>query len=133
MSIVDDMMGGRWEQEARRTVLHAREWINGGGVPQALHKVSKAAEHTTNHNHKRQLEELLKAVRILETEVVRQGNRVAKFRTDVGYFVAALQEALHLGDYDAEPEPARPDHLDHDEVVERLSALYNIPKPEGRR
>jgi hypothetical protein len=132
MTVTDDMMGGPWEQEARRTALAAAEWINGGGARFALHKVERAAQQTTNHNHKHQLEELLKAVRTLETEVVRQANRVDKFRDQVGQFVAALQQALTIGDYDPEPEPARLDHLENDEVLERLTDLYGLPKRYAR-
>jgi hypothetical protein len=134
MTVTDDLMGGDWEQGARHLRIAATA-IRTTGLGPHLHGLALAAANADREPYLNRLQVLMEKVLKVERELELLGRTVDRVHKEASEFIAAVHVSMTNGHYEPEPGEKRIDGLDdHDEVLERLSDLYGIPKPkEGRR
>jgi len=136
VSITDDMMGGEWEQLVRHLRVEAAPWIQPRNVTLRLHSLDKDAKGADRGETLGSLHQLEQAIRKLDREVAQYQHELDRFREEVGYFTAAVHQAIILRRQKA-AEPSRPDGLGDDALEEwggLAGKLYGTPRqPNYRR
>jgi hypothetical protein len=123
---------GQWEADVVRLISNADRWIRGGHVPTALFEVRRVAHRVDQVPDELHLEALEKALGKLDRELEVFAAQVRGIAKEVGYLIAAVHQALELGDWPDEGPEYRDDLLD-DSIVDRLGAFYGIPEPRQKR
>jgi hypothetical protein len=135
VSITDDMMGGEWEQLVRHLRVEAAPWIQPRHITFRLHSLDNDAKAADRGESLGALHNLEQAIRKLDKEVRQYQHELERFREEVGYFTAAVHQAITLAKQNP-AEPSRPDGLDHEGIeawVDEAAKLYGIPKPRNYR
>ena len=135
MSITDDMMGGEWEQLVRHLRVEAAPWIQPRHITTRLHSLDKDAKAADRGETLGSLHQLEQAIRKLDREVAQYQHELERFRKEVGYFTAAVHQAITLAKQKP-AEPSRPDGLGEDALEEwggRAEKLYGSPKQRNYR
>ena len=133
VSITQDMMGGEWQQATRHVRIHTAGWLGGRTITVALHELEKASERADQNPHRPYLESLKQKLNRLDREVQLYEHHVNEFRRQVGEYIAAVHIAIENGHYEPLPTEARVDGLVDEDLLDRMGALYGIPKPRRRR
>ena len=122
---------GKWEADVLRMTSNADRWIRGGHIPTRMYDVRKIAHKVDQVPDELNLEALEKALAKLDFELDVFAAQVRGVSKEVGHLIAAVHQALALGEF-PEPEPEYRDDL-LDDAVDRLGEFYGIPKPRPRR
>jgi len=130
VSITQDMMGGEWEQQVRRMRLTWDALSRTSNMGTRLHTLASVAASTDREPDKQMLAALAEEANRLHAEIERYVDRVLELDREIGLFAGMVLRAR-----DEAPEPAVKVHPDlgDEEMLERLSAHYGIPKPKRRR
>ena len=121
---------GKWEADVLRLTSNAERLVRGGSIPVRLMDVRKVAHRVDQVPDELNLEAMEKALAKLDFELDVFAAQVRGVSKEVGHLIAAVHQALALGEFpDSEPE-YRDDLLD--DAVDRLGEFYGIPKPRGR-
>ena len=136
MSITEDMMGGEWEQGTRHLRVISGPWIRAEHMLSRLRRldtVSKALDRSqTSGNYillDHAIHDLKRAIRNYAHQLEELEREVLKFADDVhkGSVNAAKNPV-------AEVEEEMLTQAQYDALgIDRLGALYGIPKPKNRR
>lgn len=128
--IGDYEVGGDWTQEWRRIHIDTSGWIRGGDIPTYLHRLRVRSLDADNFPTRSNLAALEEALRKLDLELLYFQRKLDHVRSMV-----AAYEALVLRARDESTESAAFDNgLPYeDDLLERMSHLYGIPKPKPRR
>ena len=128
--IGDYEVGGDWTQEWRRIHIDTSGWIRGGDIPTYLHRLRTRSLDADNFPTKANLVELEKALRKLDLELTMFQRKLDHVRSMVASFEAVVLRATNEW-----TEPAQVDNgiPYEDDLLERMSDLYGIPKPKPRR
>jgi hypothetical protein len=141
VSITDDMMGGEWEQLVRHLRVTAGPWIQPRDMTYRLHCLDKPAKAADTFESRNTLDALDRAIRELEKAVMTYARELERWRKEIDDFVAVVHQARTLA---AQKPPQRhPDEIAEEEMenllaqseigLDRLGALYDIPKPRNYR
>ena len=122
---------GKWEADVLRLTSNSQRLVRGGSIPVRLMDVRKVAHKVDQVPDELNLEAMEKALAKLDFELDVFAAQVRGVSKEVGHLIAAVHQALALGDF-PEPEPEYRDDL-LDDAVERLGEFYGIPKPRPRR
>jgi hypothetical protein len=130
MDIGDIEVGGDWTQEWRRIHIDTSGWIRGGDIPTYLHRLKTHSLDADNFPSRSKLVALEDALRKLDKELLTFQRKLDHVRSMVAAF-----EAVVLRARDEWTEPASVDNgiPYEDDLLERMSDLYGIPKPKPRR
>ncbi len=130
MSITQDMMGGEWEQSVRSMRITWDALSRTSGMGTRLHTLAGVASRTDRKPDKQMLAALAREACKLHAEIERYVDRVLELDREVGLYAALV---LRARDEASEPEvQVHPDFGDED-LIDRMGALYGIPKPRRRR
>ena len=130
MDIGDYGVGGDWTQEWRRIYIDTTGWIRGGDIPSRIHKLRTCSLAADNFPTEANLVELEKALRKLDLELKMFQRKLDHVRSMVAAFEAVV---LRARDEWTEPAPVDNGIPYEDDLLERMSDLYGIPKPKPRR
>ena len=130
MSITKDMMGGEWEQNVRSMRITWDALSRTSGMATRLHTLAGVASRTDRKPDKQMLAALAREATKLHAEIERYVDRVLELDREVGLYAALV---LRARDEAPEPEVEVHPDLGDEEMLERLSAHYGIPKPKQRR
>jgi hypothetical protein len=141
VSITDDMMGGEWEQATRHLRVSAGPWIQPRDMTFYLGQLDKHAKRVDELETQGRLIELDQAIRKLEKAVRIYASELARFEKQVNDYIAAVHQARTLAKGRPDPKSAqeleeerRAEVLAQSEIgLDRLGALYGIPKPRNYR
>ena len=130
MDIGDIEVGGDWTQEWRRIHIDTSGWIRGGDIPTYLHRLRTRSLDADNFPSRSSLAALEDALCKLDEELLTFQRKLDHVRLMVGAY-----EDLVLHARDEWTEPAAVDNgiPYEDDLLERMSDLYGIPKPKSRR
>ena len=130
MDIGDIDPGGDWTQEWRRFHIDTSGWIRGGDIPTYLHRLRTHSLDADNFPSRSNLVALEDALRRLDKELLTFQRKLDHVRSMVAAFEAVVLRAT-----DEWTEPAAVDNgiPYEDDLLERMSDLYGIPKPKPRR
>jgi hypothetical protein len=141
MSITEDMMGGEWEQATRHLRVSAGPWIQPRDMTYHLGQLDRYAKRVDELETQGRLLELDQAIRKLEKAVRQYAHDLGRFEKQVGYYVAAVHQARTLAK--GRPDPKSAEEVEEERLadllaqsdlgVDRLGALYGIPKPRNYR
>jgi hypothetical protein len=124
------MMGGEWEQGVRTMRITWDALSRTSGMATRLHTLAGVAGRTDRKPDKQMLAALAREANKLHAEIERYVDRVLELDREIGLYAALVLRAR-----DEAPEPeaeAHPDLGDED-LIDRMGALYGIPKPRNRR
>ena len=130
MDIGDIEVGGDWTQEWRRIHIDTSGWIRGGDIPTYLHRLRIRSLDADNFPTRSNLVELEDALRRLDKELLIFQRKLDHVRSMVAAFEAVV---LRARDEWTEPAPVDNGIPYEDDLLERMSDLYGIPKPKPRR
>ena len=130
MDIGDIEVGGDWTQEWRRIHIDTSGWIRGGDIPTYLHRLRIRSLDADNFPTRSNLVELEDALRRLDKELLTFQRKLDHVRSMVAVFEAVV---LRARDEWTEPAPVDNGIPYEDDLLERMSDLYGIPKPKPRR
>jgi hypothetical protein len=141
VSITDDMMGGEWEQLVRHLRVTAGPWIQPRDMTYRLYALDKPAKAADTFESRNTLDALDRATRELEKAVMTYAQELNRWRNEIADFVAVVHQARTLA---AQKPPERhPDDVAQEQIenllaqseigLDRLGALYDIPKPRKYR
>ena len=126
----DSGFQGDWTNAFREIVIMNADWMRGVELSLAMSKVRVQAQSTDTQETRASLLELRQALERLERQCEIYAQQANNLKRDVGLMTAAVH-ARHSVHVDVDPvDNGIPEH---DELLERLSDLYNLPKPRGRR
>jgi len=126
----DSGFQGDWTNAFREIVIMNADWMRGVELSLAMSKVRVQAQSTDTQETRASLLELRQALERLERQCEIYAQQANNLKRDVGLMNAAVH-ARHSVHVDVDPvDNGIPEH---DELLERLSDLYNLPKPRGRR
>ena len=121
---------GDWTNAFREIVIMNADWMRGVELSLAMSKVRVQAQRTDTEETKATLIQLRLELERLERQCEIYAKQAQNLKRDVGLMTAAVH-ARHSVHVDVDPvDNGIPEH---DELLERLSDLYNLPKPRGRR
>ena len=130
MDIGDIDVGGDWTQEWRRIHIDTSGWIRGGDIPTYLHRLRTRSLDADNFPTRSNLVELEDALRRLDKELLIFQRKLDHVRSMVAAFEAVV---LRATDEWTELAPVDNGIPYEDDLLERMSDLYGIPKPKPRR
>ena len=130
MDIGDIDPGGDWTQEWRRIHIDTSGWIRGGDIPTYLHRLRTRSLDADNFPSRSNLVALEDALRRLDKELLTFQRKLDHVRSMVAAYEAVV---LHARDEWTEPVPVDNGIPYEDDLLERMSDLYGIPKPKPRR
>jgi hypothetical protein len=130
MDIGDYEVGGDWTQSWRSIHINTSGWIRGGDMPTYLHRLRTTAVTADNFPTKANLVALHEALRKLDREILYFERKLEHVRSMVAAFEAVV---LRARDEWTEPAPVDNGIPYEDDLLERMSDLYGIPKPKPRR
>jgi hypothetical protein len=130
MDIGDIDPGGDWTQEWRRIHIDTSGWIRGGDIPTYLHRLRNRSLDADNFPSRSNLVALEDALRRLDKELLTFQRKLDHVRSMVAAFEAVV---LRARDEWTEPAPVDNGIPYEDDLLERMSDLYGIPKPKPRR
>jgi hypothetical protein len=141
VSITEDMMGGEWEQATRHLRVSAGPWIQPRDMTYYLGQLDKYAKRVDDLETQGRLIELDQGIKKLEKAVRQYAYDLARFEKQVADYVAAVHQARTLAKGRPDPKSAeeleeerRAEVLAQSEIgLDRLGALYDIPKPRNYR
>ena len=127
MSITDDLMGGRWEQAWRSLKVDTEGWIRGGHIPDGIYRLQKYAKWADESPSEATYQALLQAIVKLQREIDLYYARLGKFTvaTERLYEYVDTERANLVAEAAADPAPWE---QDEDELLDRMAALYGLPK-----
>ena len=141
VSITDDMMGGEWEQHTRHLRVSAGPWIHPRDITYHLGQLDKYAKRVDELETQGRLIELDQAIRRLEKAVRIYASELEKFEKQVHQYIAVVHQTRTLAK--GRPDPKSPQEIEEERTAEllaqaeigldRLGALYGIPKPRNYR
>ena len=121
---------GKWEADVLRLTSNSQRLVRGGSIPVRLMDVRKVAHKVDQVPDELNLEAMEKALAKLDFELDVFAAQVRGVSKEVGHLIAAVHQALALGEF-PEPEPEYRDDL-LDDAVDRLGEFYGITKPRSR-
>ena len=132
MSITTDMMGGRWEQAWRSLKVDTEGWIRGGHIPDGIYRLQKYAKWADESPSEATYRALLQAIVKLQDEITRYSHRLRKFAvaTERLYEYVDTERRNLVAEAPADPAPW---DQDDDELLDRMAALYGLPKTRKDR
>ena len=130
MDIGDIDPGGDWTQEWRRIHIDTTGWIRGGDIPTYLHRLKIRSLDADNFPTRSNLVALEDALRKLDKELLTFQRKLDHVRSMVAAFETVV---LRARDEWTEPAPVDNGIPYQDDLLERMSDLYGIPKPKPRR
>ena len=130
MDIGDIDPGGDWTQEWRRIHIDTSGWIRGGDIPTYLHRLRTHSLDADNFPSRSNLVALEDALRKLDKELLTFQRKLDHVRSMVAAYEAVV---LRARDEWTEPPPVDNGIPYEDDLLERMSDLYGIPKPKPRR
>lgn len=133
VSITDDLMGGRWEQAWRHLKVETEGWIRGGQIPSGIYNLQRYAKYADSAPSEATYRALMQAVVKLQDEITRYNYRLRKFavQTEQLYEYVNAERANLVAEAPAQPAPW---DQDDEELLDRMAALYNLPKTrKGKR
>ena len=130
MDIGDIEVGGDWTQEWRRIHIDTSGWIRGGDIPTYLHRLRTRSLAADNFPSRSNLIALEDALSRLDRELLIFQRKLDHVRSMVAAFEAVV---LRARDEWTEPAPVDNGIPYEDDLLERMSDLYGIPKPKPRR
>jgi hypothetical protein len=133
VSITQDMMGGEWEQQVRSMRITWDVLSRTSNMGTRLHALAGVAARADRANDKAMLEGLAREANKLHAEVERYVDRVMDLDREIGLFAAMVLRARDSAP-EYQPETETLSQADYDALgIDRLGALYGIPKPKNRR
>jgi hypothetical protein len=127
------MMGGEWEQQVRSMRLTWDALSRTSGMGTRLHALAVIAARADRESDKAMLEALAREANKLHAEVERYVDRVMDLDREIGLFAGMVLRARDAAP-DPEPENETLSQADYDALgIDRLGALYGIPRPKNRR
>ena len=130
MDIGDIDPGGDWTQQWRRIHIDTSGWIRGGDIPTYLHRLRTHSLDADNVPSRSNLVALEDALRKLDKELLTFQRKLDHVRSMVAAYEAVV---LRARDEWTEPAPVDNGIPYEDDLLERMSDLYGIPKPKPRR
>jgi hypothetical protein len=130
MDIGDIEVGGDWTQEWRRIHIDTSGWIRGGDIPTYLHRLRTHSLDADNFPSRSNLVALEDALRKLDKELLTFQRKLDHVSSMVAAYEAVV---LRARDEWTEPVPVDNGIPYEDDLLERMSDLYGIPKPKPRR
>jgi hypothetical protein len=127
-------IGGEWTQEWRHLKVELSGWIDARYIRTGMVGVHKAARQADQTTTKGSLWQLQQAVTKLEKEVSNHAVQLARFQSQVGYFVAAVVQARALNanqpdeltPYEQERQEAAAQHDAAELGLDRIAEFYGI-------
>jgi len=127
-------IGGEWTQEWRHLKVELVGWLDGRYIRSSMGGVHKAALQADQTTTKGSLWQLQQAVMKLEKEVSNHAVQLARFQSQVGYFVAAVVQARALNadqpdeltPYEQERQEAAAQHDAAELGLDRIAEFYGI-------
>lgn len=130
MDIGNYEVGGDWTREWRRIHIDTSGWIRGGDIPTYLHRLRTHSLDADNFPSRSNLVALEDALRKLDKELLTFQRKLDHVRSMVAAYEAVV---LRARDEWTEPAPVDNGIPYEDDLLERMSDLYGIPKPKPRR
>jgi hypothetical protein len=117
--------GGEFKELWRELHLSTRGWLHGDEIAQAIYRVKVKANTADLHPSDGAFMALEHAVRKLTRACETQAAHIARLRKAAGDVEAVVTQTrlLHV------PETVPNGIPDEDELLERLSDLYGLPRP----
>jgi hypothetical protein len=121
---------GEWSDPLREIAAQNEAWIRGVDIGIALSHVRTKAQMADTDQTKASLVELRHALERLDRACQIQQNQAKRLRDEVAMLIAAVhaKHSVHV-----DPVPADNGIPHEDELLERMSDLYGLPKPRARR
>ena len=86
-------IGGEWTAAWRRLSVLTKGWLDGRDINHALWEVKRAALVADDQGTKGAVQQLDKAVKRLESEVIKHQRRLIEIQKEVGYLVADVVQS----------------------------------------
>ena len=121
---------GEWSDAFREIVINNSGWMRGVELAAAMGKVRIKAQAADTGQTRAALLDLRLALERLERQAEIYAQQAKDLRHQVGLLTAAVhaQHSAHV-----DPEPVDNGIPLEDELLERMSKLYGIREPKGRR
>jgi hypothetical protein len=118
-----------WEDAVRTVVVENSGWMKGREISAALGQVRAKARMCDESQTSGSLQALAQALEVLSRETDVYARHVRAFAQDVGALAAAVhaEQSIHVDQPYVAPGVPAPD-----EMLERLSDLYGLPKSPPR-
>jgi len=135
VSITEDMMGGEWEQATRHLRVLAAPWIQPRDITYRLGSLDKVAKRVDQHESQGSLVQLDQAINELNRAVRNYAHQLHELERHIADYIASVHQARTLLAQNPKPveEPQVHPDLGDDDMIDRLGALYGIPKPRNYR
>ena len=121
---------GDWTNMFREIVLMNADWMRGVELSLAMSKVRGQAQRTDTEETRASLLELRQALERLDRQCEIYAQQARRLKAEVAMMTAAVhaKHSVHV-----DPEHADNGIPDEDELLERMSDLYGLPKPRRYR
>jgi hypothetical protein len=132
------MMGGEWEQATRHLRVMAGPWIQPRDITYHLMRLDKAAKAVDKLETQNNLILLNHAINDLNRSIRNYAHQLEELARHVADYIGAVHQASLLAAKNPtpvlDPEPEMITQAQYEALgVDRLAALYSIPKPRNYR